>query len=579
MRCTELQIRLLACIFSAGVVTASIATAQVVRPNAGTLSAPQPLPPSLPVPSGPLPVVPEVTPSVPAGPSVSITPSAFEFEGNTLFSSAELAALLADRINRTTDLAGLAEAARVIANYYRERDYLLTEVYLPEQSFQASGGTVKIAIIEAHIGRVRVEVDGDNEGRISKSFAESGVLSNLKQGDPVTGYALDRTVLLLRDLNGYDAEATVEPGLNVGDADIVVAIRAKGPRLYGYVSLDNYGTRAAGQIRATLNLNINNLLGQGDVVTLSAQQNDVPGSRLYGLSYNVPVGGAGTQIGFSVERLEYALEKQFAALGATGTADVVTLNLSHPFIRSRTSNLYGLLSLEQKKLSDETATPAQQSDREINAIRFGFAGQYVDNIFGWSGFNVYRLNATAGDLHLDQASLDFDQGPSGLNAAGSFGKLNFDYQRTQTFSSTSSFYGGLQAQLASRNLGSAEKMSLGGPDGVRAYPVGEGVGDEGVLIRLEYRHHLLSTVDALGVPLTLLAFYDYGHLHFNHNGAINANDVNSTSLGAVGIGASLEKIGDFAIKAYLAWRTTDALPTTGDPDKSPRAWLLAQKWF
>ena len=579
MRRTGLQIGLLACIFSAGAVTASVATAQVVRPNAGTLSAPQPLPPSLPLPNGPPLVVPNVTPSVPAGPAVSIKPAAFLFEGNTLFSSEELAALLADRVNRTTDLAGLTEAAHVIANYYRERDYLLTEVYLPEQSFQAAGGTVKIAIIEARIGRVRVQMEGDKQDRISKSFAESGVLSNLKTGDPVTGYALDKTILLLRDLNGYDADATVEPGQQVGEADITVAIRAKGPLVAYSVSLDNYGTRAAGQARATLNLTVNNLLGHGDVVTLSGQQTDVSSSRLYGLSYALPIGSAGTQIGVSVARLEYALEKQFAALGATGNADVLTLNLSHPFIRSRTNNLYGLLSVDQKKLTDETATPLQQSDRKINAVHFGLAGQYVDKLFDSSGFSAYRVNVTAGRLYLDQASLAFDSGPGGSNAAGSFGKLNLDYQRTQTLSAASSLYASLQAQLASKNLGSAEKMSLGGPDGVRAYPVGEGIGDEGVLVRLEYRHRLPSTVEAIGAPLTLLAFYDYGHLHFNHNGAINPNDVNSTSLGAVGIGATVEKIGDFAIKAYLAWRTADALPTTGDPDRSPRAWLSVQKWF
>ncbi|RBA23555.1 POTRA domain-containing ShlB-type protein [Herminiimonas fonticola] len=298
MRRTGLQIRLLACIFSAGAVTASVATAQVVRPNAGTLSAPQPLAPSVPLPSGPPLVLPDVTPSVPAGPSVSIKPAAFLFEGNTLFSSEELAALLADRVNRTTDLAGLTEAAHVIANYYRERDYLLTEVYLPEQSFQAAGGTVKIAIIEAHIGRVRVQIEDDKQGRISTSFAESGVLSNLKTGDPVTGYALDRTILLLRDLNGYDAEATVEPGRQTGEADITVAIRAKGPLVAYSVSLDNYGTRAAGQARATLNLNVNNLLGHGDVATLSGQQTDVSDSRLYGFSYTLPVGSAEGRPGF-----------------------------------------------------------------------------------------------------------------------------------------------------------------------------------------------------------------------------------------------------------------------------------------
>lgn len=570
------QIRRYAWIFSICAMSASIVIAQV-RPDAGSLSAPQPLSPA-PLPTGPAPLLPILPPVLPRGPALSIKPAAFLFEGNTIFSSEKLAALLADRVNQTTDLAGLTEAVRTIANFYRQQDYLLTEVYLPEQTFQAEGGSVKIAIIEARIGRVSVQIEGQKQERISREFAQSIVLSHLEPGAAVTGYALEKPILLLREMTGYAAEARVEPGLQVGEADVIVAVRAEGPRIDGFAGLNNHGTRAAGAVRATANINVNNLLGQGDVLTLNGQQNDISGTRVYGAGYTLPVGGAGTRIGFSAARLEYALGRQFAALDATGIADVLTLNLSHPLLRSRTNNLYGLASVEQKKLHDETANPLQLDDRKIDAIRAGLTGQYIDSLYGLSGFNAYRAHATLGHVQLDPANLEIDQGVGGLNTAGTYSKLNLDYQRTQFFSPYSSLHASLQLQAASKNLASAEKMSLGGPDGVRAYPVGESIGDTGFLMSLEYRYRLPQAMLTRAAPVTVLAFYDYGELRYNKRGAVNGNP-NSIHLGAVGIGATMEQTGNFAIKAYLAWRTTDALPTTGDPDRAPRAWLSVQKWF
>jgi hemolysin activation/secretion protein len=49
-------------------------------------------------------------------------------------------------------------------------------------------------------------------------------------------------------------------------------------------------------------------------------------------------------------------------------------------------------------------------------------------------------------------------------------------------------YASFSGQRASKNLDSSEEFFLGGPNGVRAYPQGEGAGDEGWLSRLELRH-------------------------------------------------------------------------------------------
>lgn len=503
-------------------------------------------------------------------------PAAFRFEGNSLFDDQTLAAVLANRIGQLTDLAGLREAAGLISQYYRTQGYLLTEAYLPEQAFQAAGGTVTIAVIEARIGRVHVQMEGDSG---SASYAQRVVHANLQPGALISEYLLDKPVLLLRDLAGVHASATVEPGLKPGQADVTVTIRSQGVAVDGSVGMDNFGARAAGPLHVSGNLNVSNLLGTGDVFSARAQFSDASRSQLYRLAYALPVDTSGTRLTVSAARTDYALGEPFTALGATGKAEVLGLALTRPLIRSRESNLYGLLSLEDKKFSDQLTTPSNDNERRIIAARAGVLGNFTDELAGAGGANSYALTGTLGRTRLDALSLGFDQGPGGLRTAGGFGKLNLEFQRAQFFNNPSSLHVSLQAQMASRNLASAEKMALGGPNGVRAYPVGEGIGDAGLLLNLEYRYQLPAGIAMAGEPVSLAAFYDYGTVRVNSDDTAVPGATNRVSLGAVGIGALAGRVNNFLITTYLAWRTTRSTPSTGEPDRSPRAWVSAQKWF
>jgi hemolysin activation/secretion protein len=545
------------------------------RPDSGTLQEPQRQIPLLPPPGAPLIGLPDPKPAPHLPDTVRLVPAAFRFTGNTVFDGKTLAALLAEHVNQPGNLASLTEAASLVGQYYRSHGYLLTEAYLPEQAFQAVGGTVTIAVVEARIGKVLVQVEGDHG---SASFARRVANANLVPGTLITEYQLDKPVLLLRDLAGVDASATVQPGDAPGLADVVVTIRAEGLKVSGSVGLDNHGARAAGSTHATGDLSASNLLGRGDIFSLRTQLSDASRSSLYRLAYAVPVGTGGAQLTLSVARTDYALGKQFAALGATGKADVLGVSLTRPLIRSRENNLYGLLSVEHKKFSDLLARPANESERRIASVRFGLLGNFVDEAAGAGGSSSYAVTVSRGQLAMDAASQGFDQGPGGLQTAGAFDKVNLELQRSQFFTNPSSVHINFRAQLASKNLASAEKMSLGGPNGVRAYPVGEGIGDAGLLVNLEYRYQLPPPVALAGQPVSLAAFYDYGTVRFNQN-ATGIAGPNRQALGAVGVGALAGRVNSFLITTYLAWRTTAIGPSTGDPDRSPRAWVSAQKWF
>ncbi|MDP1953541.1 MAG: ShlB/FhaC/HecB family hemolysin secretion/activation protein [Polaromonas sp.] len=549
---------------------------QRLRPDSGTLQEQQRQIPMLPQPGAPQITLPAAKPISAGEAAVRITPAAFRIEGNSLFDSATLTGLIADRINRPTDLAGLVAAAAQISRYYRAKGFMLTEAYLPEQAFQATGGTVTIAVVEARVGRVRVQVEG-HEG--SASYVRRVVANNLRSGAFISENLLDKPVLLLRDLAGVEASAAVEPGQLPGLADVTVTIHAQGPQVDGSAGVDNFGARAAGAQNAFANVNVSNLLGRGDVLSARVQGSNASRSHLYRLAYAVPVDSAGTRVAASIARTDYALGAPFAALGATGKADILGLSLTRPLIRSRDANLYGLLSLEHKTFIDQLTTPANDSERRIAAARFGLSGNFVDSAVGNGGTSSYALTATLGRATLDAVTLGFDQGPGGLQTAGGFRKLNLEFQRTQLLGNTSTLHLGFQTQRASRNLASAEKMALGGPTGVRAYPVGEGIGDSGLLLNMEYRYQLPAPVSLAGEAVSLAAFYDYGTVRFNQDDSAVTGATNRISLGAVGVGALAGRSNNFLVTAYLAWRTTRSTPTTGESDRSPRAWVSAQKWF
>lgn len=549
---------------------------QLQRPDAGTLQERPRQIPLLPQPGAPPLGLPQMAPAEPVPSALRIEPARFRFTGNTVFDSETLAALLAERRNRPTDLAGLTEAAGLVSRYYRARGYLLTQAYLPEQAFQAADGTVTIAVIEARIGRVHVRLEG---GKASAAYGRGVVAAHLMPGALITEYLLDKPVLLLRDLAGMDASATVEPGEQAGQADVTVTLRPQGMLVDGSVGADNFGARAASSRRLTASLNLGNLVDRGDVLSVQAQAGEATRTQLYRTAYSVPVAADGTRLAFSAARTDYALGNQFAALGAAGQADMLDVSLTRPLIRARANNLYGLVSLEQKKFRDQTATPASGSERKVAATRVGLLGNFVDDDAAASSSGSYALSATLGRAQLDAVGLGIDQGPGGLHTAGGFRKLNLEFQRVKYFGDPSSMHLNVQVQLASKNLASGEKMALGGAGGVRGYPSGEGIGDAGALLNLEYRRRLPAPVTIAGEPVSVAAFYDYGTVRFNQDGAAVPGAPNRIALGAAGLGLLAGRSSNFLISAYLAWRTTPSSATTGDPNRVPCAWVAAQKWF
>lgn len=299
-------------------------------PNAGTQlqQLPQPLAPVRPTPE--LIIDQATAPSdAPGRPAIMVR--SLQVTGQTAFSEAALLAASGYVPATSLTFQQLRALAARISDYYHARGYFLTQAYLPEQDVQ--DGTVTIAVVEGRYGKIDVR----NGARLSPSVP-AGILKGLDPGDLVANAPLERRLLLLSDIPGVRAKATLAPGDAVGTSDLLVDVEP-GPRISGNVEADNAGNRYTGAYRFGGTINLNNPTGSGDRLSLRLLGSD--GGLGYGrIAYQAPLGNL--TVGVAYAHLGYSLGREFERLDGSGTADIFGSYASYPLLRSRRANLYAL---------------------------------------------------------------------------------------------------------------------------------------------------------------------------------------------------------------------------------------------
>ncbi|KLN53636.1 ShlB/FhaC/HecB family hemolysin secretion/activation protein [Variovorax paradoxus] len=482
--------------------------------------------------------------------------SAIRFSGNTAFSNAALQSLLTDAVGKELTFAELTRLTDRATRHYRETGYLVARAYLPAQAVK--DGVLDIAVLEGNLGQVTVT---NTAGLKDSALAP---LQALPLNAPVQAQSLDRTLLTLSDLPGTRVQSTLRPGTTVGASDLLVEVN-RTRDFQGIADIDNFGSTYTGQYRVGTSLYWNNPLDRGDQMSLRLQASNT--SMHYArLGYQLPLGRDGTRVGVAVSHLDYRLGKDFAALDADGKADTVSLYVRHPLLRSLESNWYAQLQMDAKNLRDTVGSTATTSVHQLRNVVLGLNGDWQDALGGGAG-NSLALNLTTGQLRLDNDSLAQDA--ASIRSAGHFNKLNYQLQRVQALRPNWSLALNLSGQLADRNLASAEKFSLGGNNGVRAYPQGEALGDAGWLASAALRWQ-----PAPGWQLQ--AFYDAGGVQLNHRAwdrtGSTGNRVHLAGAG-LGVGWATDKL---AFSLTSGWATEGR---AGDGRRGARLWAQATVAF
>lgn len=520
-----------------------------IAPNAGQTL--QQLQPRLQEPAPPPPALefsaPVSQPTAPGGPTVEI--KAFTLDGNSVFSTAELQALLADALDKRYDLAGLKALADRITLHYRQAGYPYAHALIPAQTL--SQGRLRIQIVEGRYGKVTAT------GKMGKQAQPW--LDELKPGAVIAQAPLERRIYELSALPGVKVSPVLGAGSHFDEGDLNVDVALDQP-YGGTVTVDNFGNRYTGAYRLGANLWANSLLKFGDQLTFDGILTN-ESLWMGALGYTTPLGTSGLRGELRYSHTYYQLGDNFSALDANGVADTMSAGLSYPLMRTQQGSATLAVAYQHKQLLDNMGLVGTHDNTSSNSLPVSLRFDWRDRVgASWGGGTTYgALTWTPGQLDLDPSQAAFDNQTA--HTAGNYSKVNLDVTRLQGLPLGLIASGRFAAQWASKNLNSSENFGLGGVNGVRAYPEGEGYGDAGWVFQGELRYKVGD--------FTPYVFYDIGEVKINQDPW--GPGANHRALQGAGIGVRWSW-NRWSAGVSAAWRVNGGPPQSDTQDPRPRIW-------
>ena len=497
----------------------------------------------------------------------------FRIGGLTVVPETEMTEALAAFVGPNKRFQDMLDAAASVKRELAGRGYFLADVIVPEQKI--TDGIVELRVLEGRLGKVRLEVDPAVS--ISRSLLES-YLGALEEGALIRTGDVERALFQIHDLRGIVASSSFAPGATAGTADLSIKV-SPGKKLDLNIDFDANGSIYTGLHRVGAGADANSLLGYGELINVRAS-NAIDGNlRFARTSILAPVGPWGTKLGAAYSELKYRLGTPlFAPLKVNGAATVNSLIAIHPIIRSRNTNLLVIGQHDKRKFYDMQLASDAETMKKADVSSLSLSGDFRDRL-GGGGINVFNVAYTLGDMKFGNAGLEATD-LAGRKTRGPYGKTNLSVSRLQAVGERLALFGSFSQQFTNKNLDPSEKFSLGGPSAVRAYPQGEGAGDEGYFASLEMRYRLPFEEDLPG-SLVLTGFYDFGRailIYRPTTADYAANAERLRRIAGPGVGLNWEVPNDWYLRATLAFRDTTKA-TADHLLRYPRFYFQFNKFF
>lgn len=432
--------------------------------------------------------------------------SSFQFEGNTVFTDAELAALLAPLANRDITTQELQTARDTLTRHYIENGYVTSGAMIPDQ--EVSDGVVTLRISEGRLTSVRAE--GTRFFR--NSYFESRLM--LGSDGPLRIQDLERRLQIFQgDWRIKRIHSQLEPGERRGEAVLRLRID-EAPPLRIFAEWSNNTPSNLGEQTGRFGLKLPNLLGLGD--EFSAELRATPGLIDYDVNYGVPVTPWDTELRVRYRRSSGEIvEGLLTAGGAEFTSNAWTagVGLVQPLIRTRNTTMRVALLGEWRR-----------SETKIDGFGFGFPGTGADEESGISKLGVARtaidwLYRTRTQVYAVRqmvsmgipvwdATENLRSNDPDSDFFSSFTQLRMALRMPQL--DNLEFVTRADLQLTNRPLMPLEQIGAGGLDTVRGYPDNELVRDQAVVASLELRAEIYRSPNNRQ-RLQLAQFVDFAY--------------------------------------------------------------------
>jgi hemolysin activation/secretion protein len=468
-------------------------------------------------------------------PSAQITVQNFAFQGNTVFSSAELKAVIQPWLGHPIGFNDLLNVRKAITAHYLKAGYLTSFALIPDtdnQQIDVDAATITITIVEGTISAVQVESSARLAAQIQRKLQPHRIFNQTELLGELQFLRLDPAIQAL--------QATLLPGDEPGVNQLKLDVR-RTPTLTIAAGLNNQRSIDTGKFERTLDFNWNNPLGLSDRLTGNFSQ--TTGGTTWGASYMIPIDITGkTKVSANFRSVDDRIVRQpFAAIDIRTKSMALDLNLDRTVLQKvqgdtlQVANLGATLSWMNRQFAilDRPFPLTSESDDagqvKCSALRLTQTYQQRGprSSFGLrSQFNLgLPWNSTTGANGVNSKFFSW-QGQATLDQATSWGNLTVR---------------GI-VQLAGDRLPSYEKLGLGGATTVHGYQPDAVLGDSGLMLSSEFSIPLQSPDSGL----FLIPLLDLGMTW--------DQDAATQSIGSVGLGL------EWLTKSGIAARINYAIP-------------------
>ncbi len=518
---------------------------------------------------------------------VKLTIREIKFDGVTAFSHDELKGVVSEFVGQELTVEQAMAIPAKISKHYQDNNLVARATLVGSL---ARDGLVKVGVIETKVKQAQLDKDLADLAAMAVVAPKMDTPVAVVLAEPKTAPVSNVAKLEVReDVNVAARFAEMSPSIPMPEpepkqggklteeqeTEFILQHYAKNSRQYELL-VDNYGYAATGRGRVGAGLVWNDAMSRNDKLSLLGVKSQ--GSHYMQLAYEWATGLEGLKLGASVSEMNYDVVNGLqTAATLSGDALKKGVQIAYELVNKPSGLSTVALRYDVKQLNTTAANYADSAyyDTKVMGIEFkGFERELAP------GGAIFTYNAT-----ISKGDVDMNRSPNqaadltGEQTGGAFSKLRFTGAILQPLSGINDVYGSLTIQRANKNLDGSEKMYLGGPLGVRAYGVGEGMGSDGESATFEFRQKLTAST-------TLAEFYDWGHVRPWHNGnGTGAPAVNTAILQGYGLSLATKFDSGITIKGTWAHRlgsdaSTAAMPSghDGQYDRN-RFWLAMESRF
>ncbi len=472
---------------------------------------------------------------------------AFRFEGNTAFSSAELATVTAPFVGRELTFEELEDARRAVTLYYVQRGYINSGAILPDQ--RANNGVVTMRLVEGVLSEVWLTGnqwlrDGYIKDRVQRWSVPPLNINRLREG----------LQLLRQNPNVQQVNAELKAGAVPGQSCLDIRVQDENPFRLG-LQIDNARPPS---------------VGSDEIVLLAADRNLTGHSDPLEIDYGIGEGGYGkwkfsdfANVGgsyalpltrFDTTLSVYGNRNDFAIIDpAFTTTNHVNIGVTSDSYRIGGSVRQPVYQTSSREFALAVAFERRFSETFVFGQPFDISPGSVN---GQQKISALRLSQEWIDRGLNQVLAVRSTFSVGLDA---FGATDDGTDRNAKFwawlgqAQYVRRLGNTPSQLILRAAGqwtddqllSLEQFSVGGADTVRGYRENEFVRDRGMFASAELRVPLLC--NKAGAPIVQAApFSDFGG-----GWNVGADTPGPTTISSAGIGVLFTP--DKHLRAQLYW--------------------------